>query len=381
MTPSLTPTDLARLATAADALLSPLASPDGAAWRTRVTGAMRELFGIDNALFVTTEGERLRFDCDTAPPAVLRRFEQLTRAEARTGRIRSVDTLVDTWFQRRAAMGVEIYNEPLNDRMVDYQLHRSTIVNEAVRPGGMYDFLGFMTATAGHELMLFMGHERPGRSRFGSDGELPVLRALLPAFRAGHQALAAVGAHRAALGATLDELTDAVLVVGPDGRALHRNTALVRLLAADPQRERLEAALLLASCGWTGTARRTATPRAAEQRVATSVGRYVVRASHLPPDLLGEAGGALVTVVRDVAGADAARTLPARFGLTQREAEVAQALARRLTNAEVARALGISPHTAERHTERVLAKLGVRSRHEVAQKLHEENDTLALAVA
>ncbi len=380
MTPTLTPTDLARLATAADALLSPLACPDACAWRSRVTGAMRDLFGIDNALFVSTEGStegaRLRFHCDTAPPAVLHRFEQLTRAEARTGRIRSIDALVDTWFQRRAALGVEIYNEPLNDRMVDGQLHRSTIVNEAVRPGGMYDFLGFMTVTAGHELMLFMGHERPGRSRFGSDGELPVLRALLPAFRAGHHALATVGAHRAALGATLDRLADALLVVGPDGRALHRNAALVRLLAADPQRERLEAALLAASRTSTGRG-----VRRAEQHVATCVGRYVVRASHLPPELLGEAGGTLVTVARADAGADAADALPARFGLTRREAEVAQALARRLTNAEVARALGISPHTAERHTERVLAKLGVRSRHEVAQRLHEENDALALAVA
>src|SRR5687768_3717325 len=90
MTPSLTPTDLARLATAADALLSPLACPDAAAWRARVTDAMRALLGIDNALFVATEGTaggaRLRFHCDTAPPAVLQRFEQLTRAEPRTGR-------------------------------------------------------------------------------------------------------------------------------------------------------------------------------------------------------------------------------------------------------------------------------------------------------
>jgi DNA-binding CsgD family transcriptional regulator len=160
-----------------------------------------------------------------------------------------------------------------------------------------------------------------------------------------------------------------VLVVGPDGRALHRNAALVRLLAADPQRERLEAALTVASL------------RRVEQHVATGVGRYVVRATRLPPELLGESGGALVTVARVEAASEATRALPARFGLTQREAEVAQALARRLTNAEVARALGISPHTAERHTERVLAKLGVRSRHDVAQRLHEENHTLAMAVA
>jgi DNA-binding CsgD family transcriptional regulator len=34
----------------------------------------------------------------------------------------------------------------------------------------------------------------------------------------------------------------------------------------------------------------------------------------------------------------------------------------RLSNAEIARMLSISPHTARHHTENVLAKVGVRSR-------------------
>jgi DNA-binding CsgD family transcriptional regulator len=58
------------------------------------------------------------------------------------------------------------------------------------------------------------------------------------------------------------------------------------------------------------------------------------------------------------------------FGLTQREAEVASALAERKSSSEIARALGISPHTARRHAERVLDKLGVRSRRDVADVLH-----------
>jgi DNA-binding CsgD family transcriptional regulator len=36
---------------------------------------------------------------------------------------------------------------------------------------------------------------------------------------------------------------------------------------------------------------------------------------------------------------------------------------------EIAAALGISAHTARRHSERVLAKLGVHSRREVARLL------------
>jgi DNA-binding CsgD family transcriptional regulator len=367
MSHSLSTADLHRMGLAADALLSPLAGPSPEAWRAGVSHAMRELFGVDNALFVLPDGPRVRFYSDSVPTPVLARFDQLTRAEQRSGRIRAVDALVDTWFQRRAAMGVEVYNEPLNDSMLDGQLHRSTIVNEAVRPGGMYDFLGFMTACAGSEMMLFMGHDRPGGSRFGSTGELQVLRALLPAFRAGHHALAAFGARRAALSATLDAMSDALLVVGPDGRPVHRNAALGALLAGDPQRERLERALSAAARSVGGA--RQVMPNAlaaTEQQVTTAVARYAVRVMRMPPELLGEPGGALVSVTRAEAELPAEQALAARFGLTRRETEVALALARRLTNAEVALALGISPHTAERHTERVLAKLGVRSRHDVA---------------
>jgi DNA-binding CsgD family transcriptional regulator len=61
--------------------------------------------------------------------------------------------------------------------------------------------------------------------------------------------------------------------------------------------------------------------------------------------------------------------LGARYRLTKREQAVAMLLAERRSNAEVARALGISPNTARHHTERVLAKLGVHSREVVRELL------------
>lgn len=67
-------------------------------------------------------------------------------------------------------------------------------------------------------------------------------------------------------------------------------------------------------------------------------------------------------------GADArgiAAALAARHGLTAREAEVAERLLAGDSNKRLAAGLGISPHTARHHTERVFAKLGVRSRKEM----------------
>lgn len=57
------------------------------------------------------------------------------------------------------------------------------------------------------------------------------------------------------------------------------------------------------------------------------------------------------------------------FGMTPREAEVALLLAEGLSNTAVARRLGISPHTARHHTQRVLGKLGVHSRAEAGARL------------
>jgi DNA-binding NarL/FixJ family response regulator len=56
----------------------------------------------------------------------------------------------------------------------------------------------------------------------------------------------------------------------------------------------------------------------------------------------------------------------ARELLTRRETEVLRLLAEGLTNREIAEALFISPKTAEHHTSRVYAKLGVSSRAEAA---------------
>jgi DNA-binding CsgD family transcriptional regulator len=61
--------------------------------------------------------------------------------------------------------------------------------------------------------------------------------------------------------------------------------------------------------------------------------------------------------------------LQSRFGLTRKEACVARLIAEDQTNDEIATRLSISPHTARHHTERVLAKLDVKSRTKVRNAL------------
>jgi DNA-binding CsgD family transcriptional regulator len=68
-------------------------------------------------------------------------------------------------------------------------------------------------------------------------------------------------------------------------------------------------------------------------------------------------------------GSGRAAFLQGKFGLTAREAEVALLLGQGKSNVSIAKALGISTHTARHHTQRVLGKLKVHSRAEAGAKL------------
>ncbi|WP_206788190.1 LuxR C-terminal-related transcriptional regulator [Amycolatopsis sp. MtRt-6] len=55
--------------------------------------------------------------------------------------------------------------------------------------------------------------------------------------------------------------------------------------------------------------------------------------------------------------------------LTVREREVAEAVARAATDREVARHLGISPRTAQKHLQQIYRKLDIASRAELIVRL------------
>jgi DNA-binding NarL/FixJ family response regulator len=68
-----------------------------------------------------------------------------------------------------------------------------------------------------------------------------------------------------------------------------------------------------------------------------------------------------VTAVVEAAGQRAPR-IDRPAGLTEREAEVVRMLARGLLTKQVARALGISAKTADRHIQNAYRKIGVSTR-------------------
>jgi DNA-binding CsgD family transcriptional regulator len=77
----------------------------------------------------------------------------------------------------------------------------------------------------------------------------------------------------------------------------------------------------------------------------------------------------VMVVVVERRGLPSDENLRRRFGLTIRQSEVARLLAERLSNEEVAQRLGVTVNTARTHCERVLGKLGVRTRNHVREAL------------
>ena len=390
MTLRLTADDQRRLAAATESLLAPQApqapqAADGGvdAWWHEVEARLGALVPGANALLAVPENGRLRFLCGTAPAAPLRLMQELTEVDLRTGLMQSPDPVPAWWYRHRRRHGIGVWDEPLHVRLLTERgmpIERSPFRHEGLRPAGLHQYAGITSEhyPAG-ELIVTVGYPAHRRPRFGED-EAALLALLLPALRVAHHAHTTAAARTAAAVALLDAGAEALLVLAPDGRTLHRNAALGALLAAEPERERLEEAMARAAHGLRAlralhTARADASSVAAtlagappQVDVATARARYAVRARLAPVAVWGAPGVALVSVARD-AGVPSAEAAARALGLTPREAEVARLLADRLTNAELAGALGISAHTARHHTQRVMQKLGVDSRRELAMRL------------
>lgn len=364
---------LADLEATSRLLLSPLAAPDPATWLREAGQAVRRLLHGDGVVLQLPGTDQPYFTDDA--PDVVRRLQDYVGGVGPEG-VFLTDPVVHLWMQLRRRENREGFTWDLNAHMVGARGHRMTdapIVGEAVLGSGYRDFGGLYASAAGGEGMIWVLHRERDRIPFG-ERTVGVLQLLAPAFRAGLDALARLGAHRA----TLDALSEPVAAFDVDGRPLHRNAALGALLAAEPERSRVEfelarlaRALRVAAVG---TARDRAPgaagPVPAEAVAVTARGRYTLRGAVLPVGAHPSGGAYLVSVRAEVAPAlPTADDVRARCGLTRREAEVAVLIAEGLRNDAIAERLFVSAHTARRHTEGVMAKLGVSSRAAVAARL------------
>ncbi|XVQ11262.1 response regulator transcription factor [Spirillospora sp. CA-255316] len=110
----------------------------------------------------------------------------------------------------------------------------------------------------------------------------------------------------------------------------------------------------------------------ARVRIRTRDGQWLIcHASAL--DGPGGAPGGTAMVIQPAAGSDMAPIIAEAYGLSPRETEITQMIARGLSTGDIAAALYISPHTVRDHIKAIFAKARVTSRGELVARLFTEN--------
>lgn len=211
-----------------------------------------------------------------------------------------------------------------------------------------------MTWQEGWTSTCFRGRETVKISSPGTSAETPEHRLLLE---------------------VVDSLGVALVFFSSDRVPLHATSRLAFLLAQEPDGPALlrEVQLFAGELSGLMETRRFRGQHGVEPLSDRSVvgccGMYRLQGSCLGAYLFGSPGMILVTVEAPSEDPLSPEVLRRRWQLSKRQAVVAQLLAKGRTNEEVSTALTISPHTARRHTEQIMTKLGARTRAEVASLL------------
>lgn len=339
----LTSDDLRRLQSLLSLLQEPARGPAFESWQREINRRIEELVGVDSS---------------STPPSSV---GSATRRGDLARRRNHLQTLValDADLQRECVGRLLICGGEADGHITDAGHVAEVARTES--PGGAAADLGPHSRSEATSTVA-------ERRREG------LLQLLLPVFRSSVRVATQATPAAADIAEWVDTLSDGAAVYGPRGhRLLHANAALRQLLE-----------------GSAGEWLRTETQRAAAS-AAQAHGRVIRRAARQHGGRSGDGDGnateytftgrqvgsqhresdRVTLVAVAVAGLPFpdAGNLRERYGLSPREADVAVLLARGLSDRDIAAKLVISWHTARRHSERVLRKLGLASRAEVALTL------------
>jgi DNA-binding CsgD family transcriptional regulator len=351
---NLSSADTVRLHQANQLLLAPLDTPSET-WDCAVATSLAQFLGADKVAMIYPCGDGLQIVNQGLDPAALTLYFSRYRN-------------LDEGESRLRELNLEVWNCAMLRRPA--QVRRTQFYRDLIVPFRLFDALA-MAGDPGHSAeypRIAFFHDSARAKPFGERG-LEILRFLLPAFKAGVAIHARYAAERSGLAAALDTLSEGLLVADMAGRTLQANVALMRLISADGEGERLrrEAQELACQIGAYRSAGslRLGLPRCGERAVRTATATYRLRGSVVAEHVLTPQQAVLVVLERVTPELPSALQLRERFRLTPREAMVAFLLVLGRSNAAVAAELGTSERTARAHTERIMLKLGVHSRAEV----------------
>ena len=277
----------------------------------------------------------------------------------------AVNTVENRVMRRRLEVGHPL----LVGRRTEF--HETEFMRDYAVPQGLLDSITFSTygpTGTRFQLFLSMGREHEEGEL---DRDLPLLRPLQAAWQAGVDAWLRFQGGAAFASGVLDALEQPVSLHRLDGGVLHENPAFTALAGGEADGRIREAARSLAMRAGRSLAAGGGVLNEAplERDVSTAAGRHRLSVVFAGEYSLAADPVLLVTVSGGPGREMDTEALRSAFGLTAREVEVARLLAAGTTNDGLAQQLGVSAHTARRHTQNVLAKLGVPNRASVGTVL------------
>lgn len=357
--------DTRLLQEALTALLAPLAHGDVNQWREASLKACSALLGTDRG------GSVLPF------PGV-----PLIRMSDRSMDVAAADYLGYFWrfdrplLSRRSELGIDVW---YRDMLCDRREHlKSEKFHDWCVPHRLHQPVAMMQDVEASDIpAAFYFYREQERDDSFNERSVELLRLILPSFRAGVAVASRMASMRDALTTILETSSDGVALCSAAGRIVHENPSLAALLARDPESAKVRAmvamAARLARASSRPTTRTGPDPALASswasRTLRTAIGVYRVSASLARGPVLSGDDDVIVLVEALAPRAISDDLLRTRYRLTYREINVARQLALGASTAGVASQLGISIHTARRHTEQVLTKLGIHRRTQVASVL------------
>ena len=334
-----------------EVLCAPLTFPDSRTWRREVISRGKDLVSVDRAVFgLGWEGTAPIEDEGLDPgatPAYIQYYHQFDRGhEERRRQGRPV-----AGIRHEITSGWPLNAEFRHDFLGRFRLDAGAGMAHDVAPG------------APNWCAFYPGTEAPARFE---EHAVPLLELAFPAFRAGVDTLFRFRSLRTEFARLLDQVSDGFMLADGQGRILHRNPALQRMLASDPESRLLEHALdtlvrRFSAC--VGDAERglglfrtvpVVTHHAAYDLIPTIAGHDL---KHVGVDLI-------VQMVSRTPCAVPAAVIRERLGLTVRESEVTCCLIQGMSYKRIAQQLGVSIDTVRSHIRSVYSKLKV---HNVAE--------------
>gem|GEM_PF-1190535 len=360
----LTSDEIRGLQAAIASLLSPLDYPSGEAWLGAACSQVLAFLGADQALTMVPQPRGGGFIFSGSA------YDLERTARDYLSGIMQFDIGLHV---RRRQLGVEVYHRRHVYELVEY--HRNPVYGDWAVPHRLLDVIGMgynpIPGEAVAAMHFYHDHDHEpedpeAEGAFGARG-LALLQLLLPAWKAGVRQYLTFSPSREGVAQLIDHLEEGVALYDVAGHERHRNPSLTCILATDPEGSWLDslirvAALRLARAHAAQTRPAPTRSLALSQNVRTAGGCYTLETSQTTLPALGPGLSILVVVRAQKRRPLLDPELRARFQLTTRECEVARLLAAGRSNTEVATALGVTHHTARRHTEAVLRKLAVSSR-------------------